>query len=70
MMIRLSLALVSGLLLTSAAQAGTGASPAGCMMTVLAPVAAVENPRAVMSKGMSWGPATQMRIRRADGHVT
>lgn len=70
MSVRVVLAIVSGLAFAASAQGSPTASRAACMMTVLSPTPAVENAHAVIPKGTLWGPATQMRIGSADGHVT
>jgi len=70
MLPRLSSAILTALMTTSAAYAAAGAPRAACMMIVVTPVRAIENRQATMPKGASWGPATQMRTALADGRVS
>lgn len=70
MAVRPALTLLFLCLLAGVAQARPTVPRAACMMTALAPTHAVENPQATLARGATWGPATQMRIARADGRVS
>jgi hypothetical protein len=56
--------------LATGGQAVASGRAAACSMRATKDTPALENPRAVLKAGQTFGPATQLRVNRSDGSLS